>query len=233
MSPIKEDHNMKKTMSKVTEKTTFTWEDLLEKLLEIFETDEVNIEEVEELLGNYKSNPADWRKYAKFDKCKYTRNLVHEGNGKFNLMLLCWTPGNQSTIHDHANAHCFVKVLDGGLREVRFFWPQQQLKEDGLMMEKEAFEAKKDDTAYMSDELGLHRVENNSHSNGAVSLHLYSPPFKSCQIFDERTGKQSEAPMTFWSKFGEKVSKNKESRSEATKRKQQILAESKDSQCEL
>ena len=45
MSPIKEDHNMKKTMSKVTEKTTFTWEDLLEKLLEIFETDEVNIEE--------------------------------------------------------------------------------------------------------------------------------------------------------------------------------------------
>ena len=38
--------------------------------------------------------------------------------------------------------------------QVRFFWPQQQLKEDGLMMEKEAFEAKKDDTAYMSDELG-------------------------------------------------------------------------------
>ena len=53
----------------------------------------MNIEEVEELLGNYKSNPADWRKYAKFDKCKYTRNLVHEGNGKFNLMLLCWAPG--------------------------------------------------------------------------------------------------------------------------------------------
>ena len=53
----------------------------------------VNIEDVEELLGNYKSNPADWRKYAKFDKYKYTRNLVHEGNGKFNLMLLCWAPG--------------------------------------------------------------------------------------------------------------------------------------------
>jgi hypothetical protein len=47
MSPIKEDHNMKKTMSKVTEKTTFTWEDLLEKLLEIFETDEVNIKKIE------------------------------------------------------------------------------------------------------------------------------------------------------------------------------------------
>jgi len=189
-----------------------SWNDLIAKLLEIFESDEVNIEEVEELLQNYKSNPGDWRKYAKFDKYKYTRNLVHEGNGKFNLMLLCWAPGNQSSIHDHANAHCFVKVLDGGLREVRFFWPDEQLKDNGLMMEKESFEAKRDSTAYMSDELGLHRVENPSHSNSAVSLHLYSPPFKSCQVFDERTGKKSTAPMTFWSKFGEKVSKNKESR---------------------
>ena len=95
-----------------------TWDELINKLLEIFGSDKVNIEEVEELLASYKSNPRDWRKYAKFDKFKYTRNLVHEGNGKFNLMLLCWAPGNQSTIHDHANAHCFVKVLDGGLREV-------------------------------------------------------------------------------------------------------------------
>ena len=57
-------------------------------------------------------------------------------------------------------------------------------------------------------------------------------PFLLLQIFDERTGKQSEAPMTFWSKFGEKVSKNKESRSETMKRKDQVLIESK-SQCEL
>ncbi len=65
-----------------------------------------------------RSNPSDWRKYAKFDKFKYTRNLVHEGNGKFNLMLLCWAEGNQSTIHDHADAHCFVKVLAGSVTEV-------------------------------------------------------------------------------------------------------------------
>ena len=98
-----------------------SWDELIEKLLEIFESDNVNIEEVEEILDCYKSDPKDWKKYAKFDKYKYTRNLVHEGNGKFNLMLLCWAPGNQSTIHDHANAHCFVKVLSGNLREVSIF----------------------------------------------------------------------------------------------------------------
>ena len=95
-----------------------TWEALIERLLEIFASDSVNTDEVDALLASYKSDPKDWKKFAKFDKYKYTRNLVHEGNGKFNLMLLCWAEGNQSSIHDHSDAHCFIKVLDGGLSEV-------------------------------------------------------------------------------------------------------------------
>ena len=96
-----------------------TWEQMIEKLLDLFQADEVNIEEVEEVLGAYHTKVSDWKKYAKFDKFKYTRNLVHEGNGKFNLMLLCWAAGNQSSIHDHSDAHCFVKCLKGELLEVR------------------------------------------------------------------------------------------------------------------
>ena len=105
--------------SRIGEDGSLTWDELIQGLLEKFDCDVVNIEEVEALLASYKSKPEDWKTYAKFDKYRYTRNLVHEGNGKFNLMLLCWAPGNQSTIHDHANSHCFVKVLDGTLREVR------------------------------------------------------------------------------------------------------------------
>ncbi len=58
---------------------------------------------------------------------------------------------------------------------------------------------------YMSDELGLHRVENPSHTEPAVSLHLYSPPFSSCNMFDQRTGHKTNCKVTFWSKYGEKV----------------------------
>ena len=39
------------------------------------------------------SNEADWKKYAHFDQFKYTRNLVDDGNGKFNLLVLCWGEG--------------------------------------------------------------------------------------------------------------------------------------------
>lgn len=65
---------------------------------------------------------------------RYTRNLVDEGNGKYNLMALCWGEGHGSAIHDHANSHCFMKMLQGSLEEIRFAWPEktdEELKEIG------------------------------------------------------------------------------------------------------
>ena len=56
-----------------------------------------------------------------------------------------------------------------------------------------------------TDSLGLHRVENFSHTDPAVSLHLYCPPFDTCHMFDQRTGKKTQCKITFWSKFGEKM----------------------------
>ena len=47
------------------------------------------------------------------------------------------------------------------------------------------------------DTLGLHRVENSSHTEKAVSLHLYSPPFDLCHWFDERTSTKHTCRITF------------------------------------
>lgn len=60
---------------------------------------------------------------------RYTRNLVDNGNGKYNLMLLCWGEGHGSSIHDHADSHCFMKMLQGSLIETRFAWPQEKNEE--------------------------------------------------------------------------------------------------------
>jgi len=58
--------------------------------------------------------------------CRYTRNLVDAGNGKFNLMILCWNEAQSSAIHDHGDAHCFLKVLKGSLMEVKFAFPSSE-----------------------------------------------------------------------------------------------------------
>ena len=39
---------------------------------------------------------------------------MDEGNGKYNLIVLCWDSGQGSAIHDHADSHCFMKVSELG-----------------------------------------------------------------------------------------------------------------------
>ena len=55
------------------ESKSLTWEEMIERLHEVFDSEVVNIEEVENILASYKSRSIDWKKYAKFDKYKYTR----------------------------------------------------------------------------------------------------------------------------------------------------------------
>nr|XP_026483728.1 cysteine dioxygenase 1 [Vanessa tameamea] len=237
-------------------------ENLVSELHRVFSQDHVNIQEVQNMMSGYKSNPKHWRKYAKFDRFRYTRNLVDAGNGAFNIMILCWGPGHASAIHDHADSHCFMKLLSGNLDEVRYDWPKNiepevikrikkrqsrrccsesndinenlaqlnincdetcpnyrqnncQENENGdsengdydtnSMVEIGRTRLEVDDVCYINDALGLHRMENPSHVDGAVSLHLYCPPFDSCRVFDSRTGKATNVNVTFWSMYGKKI----------------------------
>lgn len=43
-------------------------QDLIAELNKVFESDSVNVDYVTYLMQSYKSNPADWKKYAKFDR---------------------------------------------------------------------------------------------------------------------------------------------------------------------
>uniref|UniRef100_A0AAY4DQD3 Cysteine dioxygenase n=1 Tax=Denticeps clupeoides TaxID=299321 RepID=A0AAY4DQD3_9TELE len=180
-----------------------TLDELIQILHKIFEGDEINVEEVQNIMESYESNPQEWVKYAKFDQYRYTRNLVDEGNGKFNLMILCWGEGHGSSIHDHTDSHCFMKLLQGQLKETLFEWPGGRAQ--GTMVQKSQRVLQENQCAYINDSIGLHRVENVSHTECAVSLHLYSPPFQQCQAFDQRTGHKNTVKMTFWSKYGERT----------------------------
>ncbi|KAJ8401624.1 hypothetical protein AAFF_G00379410 [Aldrovandia affinis] len=180
-----------------------TLDDLVKVLNQIFASDYVNVEEVQNIMEAYESKPQEWAKFAKFDQFRYTRNLVDVGNGKYNLMILCWGEGHGSSIHDHTDSHCFMKMLQGHLKETLYEWPDH--KSHGEMAQKSQRILQENQCAYISDSLGLHRVENVSHTESAVSLHLYSPPFQQCNTFDQRTGHKNTVKLTFWSKFGERT----------------------------
>lgn len=167
--------------------------------------------DLEQLMREYVSREEDWERYA--FRCPgkaYTRNLVDKGNGKSNLLILVWTPGRGSPVHDHANAHCIMKVLKGTLKETRYHWPTVNLNNNEqrpLQVQKETLFCENEVT-YMSDKLGLHKISNPG-SEFAVSLHLYTPPnaaIYGCNTFDEATGQprhQSGCPV--YSEYGRRT----------------------------
>lgn len=163
---------------------------------------EVDVKKLQEVMEAYQSDEQDWSKYAMFDQRKYTRNLVDAGNGNYNLIVLCWGPGQSSPIHDHANSHCLFKCLDGELTETRFRFPESS-KEMETISENTYT---KNQVNYMSNQIGLHKVANNG-SRPSVSLHLYSPPILECKTFCQDTGvERASGRICFHSKFGRKSS---------------------------
>lgn len=143
------------------------------------------------LLRGYLSDSREWSKYAIANPSKqYTRNLVRQVPGLFNLLLLVWTPGQKSPVHDHADAHCLMKVLKGELVERRFAFPRFPGME-GRLTETGKAQYREGKVTYMADRLGLHSIANPSSSDYAVSLHLYTPPnaaIRGCRVYDTENG---------------------------------------------
>ncbi|PGH17338.1 cysteine dioxygenase [Helicocarpus griseus UAMH5409] len=139
------------------------------------DSDDVDPLDIQKLMEGYTSKESEWERYALGDGSRaYTRNLVDEGNGKSNLLILVWSPGNGSAIHDHANAHCVMKILKGRLQETLYAWPEEDKLQKGetspLAITRETVYGENQVT-YMSDKLGLHKISNPDPDNFAVSLH--------------------------------------------------------------
>ncbi|KMU79559.1 cysteine dioxygenase type 1 [Coccidioides immitis RMSCC 3703] len=140
------------------------------------DSDDVDPMDIQRLMEGYTSNHSEWLHYALGDPSRaYTRNLVDEGNGKSNLLILVWSPGRSSPIHDHANAHCVMKILKGSLKETLYDWPDQEKTDAGepapMKVTRERVYGENQVT-YMSDKLGLHKITNPDPNEYAISLHL-------------------------------------------------------------
>lgn len=181
-------------------------------------SDDVDENDLIRLMEEYASDERQWHQYAFADPSRnYTRNLVDEGNGKSNLLLIVWNPGKCSPIHDHANAHCVMKVLKGTLKETLYAMPPDSESRESSRSSTPPQPIREttyheNQVTYVSDKIGLHKVLNPSPNEVAVSLHLYTPPHAAnfgFNLFDEKTGKATHIQQAgFYSDRGKVVEKH-------------------------
>lgn len=148
------------------------------------------------LLSAYAAAEDDWRRFAHFLSDGYTRNLVVR-NPRFEMLVLCWTRGQESPIHDHAAQHCWMAVLDGVVEELQYDWPEHAVP----LVERRRRAFRRGEVAYIDDDIALHRVRCGGGERG-ISLHLYSRPIDVCRVYDERTGAVLEKTLLYHSVQG-------------------------------
>lgn len=79
-------------------------------------------------------------------------------------MIICWNEGQSSTIHDHADSHCFMKVLKGSLTEIKYCWPGDNSESDVISSVPKCMGDYQDDNGECEKELQeISRSEMNSN----------------------------------------------------------------------
>lgn len=158
-----------------------------------------HIEAMLALLDAVRISPAEWKLYTRFEAGRYTRNLVARTD-KFALLILCWEKGMESPIHDHSGSSCFVKILEGGLREKLFESPPPDA--EGQPAAGPAPLALKSDrvltagqVTYINDKMGLHSM-GSANDERCITMHIYCPPYSTTRIFDLATGVPTTVPVT-------------------------------------
>ena len=130
------------------------------------------------IIHSLQLEPNAFEKYANWSKDCYTRNCIADTE-KFELILICWCAGHQTSIHDHGGEECWVKVIEGEFKETVYKQDEMGI----LKLTKTKF-SKKNDITYMKDFMGFHRLENSANKR-SMSLHLYAKPIRSCNVFNE------------------------------------------------
>ena len=114
----------------------------------------------------------------------YTRTCAYQDR-RFEILLLNWTPGAASPIHDHGGQHCWMYVLDGRL-EVEDYVRLDPADLPGYAHVEQSgarlLEAGESDLR--SGRFDLHRVAATG-KEPAVSLHVYAAPLRQYLIYHE------------------------------------------------
>lgn len=178
-------------------------QDWVRKLAAIRERD-FTIPRVQELIQAHGVQPESLRPYLFFSKGNYTRNLIFK-NDVFECMAICWESGQISRIHNHRDQNCWMVVPIGRLR-VQNFRVEDRNSSGGTcrLVPTIAFDMDAERPGFVDPSEPVHQVLNLvEFGERAVSLHVYSKPFDSCEIYLREKGTYMDVPLHYTSEYGQ------------------------------
>jgi len=179
--------------------------DWVKNLADIPERD-FTLGHVQDYILQHPVRPDSLDKYLYFSKGCYTRNLIFK-NHLFECMAICWEFGQSSRIHNHREQNCWMSAPIGRLK-VQNFRVEDRSAADGhsgtcRLVPTDIYEMDAAHPAYVNPLEPVHQVLNlPEFKQRAVSIHVYSKPFDTCEVYLREQGTYSDVPLHYTSEYG-------------------------------
>jgi cysteine dioxygenase len=132
---------------------------------------------------------------TRFMDDEYARNLVLR-TPQFELLVLCWRPGQRSTIHDHAGSLNAIRVRSGELTS-RVFRPVAGAAPGAGPVELVSEDRVGPGEALVGvDRGGVHQLADTS-SEPLVTVHVYAPPLLELTVYDTASAAVERRPLRY------------------------------------
>ena len=160
-------------------------------------------DEVYEYLKSHPVEPGSLKPFLFFSEATYTRNLIFK-NELFELLTLCWERGQVSRIHNHRDQQCWMAVPIGTLQVQDFRVMDRDPERKTCRLEASRnYPITPACPAEVDVNEPVHQVLNLAEFGGrAVSLHVYSKPFDSCEVYYPEKGSYADVPLYYTSEYG-------------------------------
>ena len=122
---------------------------------------DVNVDALEDCIG--------------YSEDGYQRNVIKK-NEHYELVAICWIPGQNTPIHDHTGSDCAFLIVSGVSTETVY-----KTNEDGLAYPVSDRRYEPGEVC-AAEEPDIHRGSNKESTN-LINLHVYTPPLSEFKIY--------------------------------------------------
>ncbi len=179
---------------------------LVERLEALPESAFKDIERVRRVLVENPVDPDSLAPYLFWDRQHYTRNLIDKTE-TFELMAICWDIGQVSAIHNHRDQNCWMAAPIGRLKVQNYRVISKDMVAHCCKLERtDLLDINSEAPCAVDPAEPVHEVYNpREFEQRAVSLHVYSRPFDSCEVYSLEKGTCGDISLCYTSMKGELV----------------------------
>jgi cysteine dioxygenase len=164
---------------------------------------EFTIPRVEQFIQENLVLPETLKPYLFYAHSHYTRNLIFK-NDLFEIIAICWESGQVSRIHNHRDQNCWMAVPIGKLRVQNFRVDQRNgAQHTCQLIPTDHYDMDATHPGVVRPEEPVHQVLNLPEFGArATTIHIYSHPYSSCEVYSQDKGVYSDVPLHYSSEYG-------------------------------